>query len=207
MKNPVSGLYFSVKPGRLRYLERQEAVLLLELVKKAHCHYLSDFIELAFNTGARKNELLLLKFVSVDSQRRILTIEGYTTKTGKRRYLPINRNAYDAFLRLLAYRGKYCPVSPWVFSKRSGGRMKYLEKTFHNTVKRAGLQDFHIHDLRHIFASWLVSEGVDLIKVRDLLGHSSIRMTERYAHLALNRLHEVVGMLDGLYERNDLDFG
>lgn len=60
-------------------------------------------------------------------------------------------------------------------------------------------------DMRHTFASWLVSEGVELIKVRDLLVHSPIRMTERYAHLAPNRLHEAVSVLDGLYEQAELD--
>jgi integrase len=194
--NPVTGLCFPVKPGRLRYLERQEAARLIAVARESRSPNLADFIELALNTGARKNELLQLQFRSIDFGRRIMTIEGHTAKTGKRRYLPINRTAYDALARRLGYNEKKCPKSPWVFSKSSGARAKTLDGSFYCAVKKAGLDDFHIHDLRHTFASWLVTEGVDLIKVRDLLGHTSISMTERYAHLAPFRLHEAVAVLD-----------
>lgn len=166
--------------------------------------YLADLIELALNTGARKNELLQLKFSSIDFHRRIITVEGHTTKTGKRRYLPINQSAMNVLMSRLAYRNANCPESPWVFSKRLGGRVKYPDKSFCLVVERAGIEDFCFHDLRHTFASWLVSEGVELIKVRDLLGHGSIRMTERYAHLAPYRLHDAVGVLDR-YSQGDLD--
>jgi len=205
LSNPVTGLFYPAKPGRLRYLERHEAQELLKSAKSMRSTYLADFIELALNTGARKNELLQLQFKSVDVQRRILTIEAHTTKTGKRRYLPINLTASAVFDRRKVYRDENCPASPWVFSKRNGDRLRYPDNAFRDAVAASGLKDFCIHDLRHTFASWLVSEGVELIKVRDLLGHSSIRMTERYAHLAPNRLHEAVGVLDGFYEQAKLD--
>lgn len=207
LANPVTGLFYPAKPGRLRYLEKDEAAQLLNRAKKLRSPYLPDFIELALNTGARKNELLQLQFKSVDLKRRILTIEGHTTKTGKRRYLPINRAAALVFDRRQAYREINCPASPWVFAKRDGKRIKYPENAFRIAVENAGITDFRVHDLRHTFASWLVSEGVELIKVRDLLGHSSIRMTERYAHLAPYRLHEAVSVLDGFYEQTELELG
>ena len=205
--NPVDGLYFPAKPGRLRYLEKEEAAKLLETARGIRSPYLADFIELALNTGARKNELLQLQFSSIDFQRRIMTIEGHTTKTGKRRHLPINRASMDVLMRRLLYRNNNCPESPWVFSKRLGGRIKFPDNSFRLAVERAGLDDFCIHDLRHTFASWLVSEGVELIKVRDLLGHASIRMTERYAHLAPYRLHEAVAVLDRYCGQGSLDLG
>ena len=93
LKNPVTGLFYPAKPGRLRYLEKEEAEHLLVEASKLRSPYLSDFIELALNTGARKNELLQLRFRSVDLQRKILTIEAQTTKTGKRRYLPITQQS------------------------------------------------------------------------------------------------------------------
>ena len=60
---------------------------------------------------------------------------------------------------------------------------------------RAGIEDFHIHDLRHTFASWLVMNGTPLFEVSKLLRHASIQMTERYAHLAPDHLHDAVDNL------------
>jgi integrase len=207
LSNPVTGLFYPAKPGRLRYLEKHEAAMLVKCAKGLRSPYLADFIELALNTGARKNELLQLQIKSIDLPRKIITIEGHTTKTGKRRYLPINQSAAAVVERRKRYRDENCPASPWLFSKRTGDRVKYPDNAFRLAVEKAGLTDFCVHDLRHTFASWLVTEGIELIKVRDLLGHSSIRMTERYAHLAPFRLHEAVGVLDGIYEQSDLDLG
>ncbi|MEO5355492.1 MAG: tyrosine-type recombinase/integrase, partial [Magnetococcus sp. XQGC-1] len=62
--------------------------------------------------------------------------------------------------------------------------------------RKAGIENFHIHDLRHTCAAWLVTSGVALPEVRDLLGHSTIRMTERYAHLAPENIRAAVAVLD-----------
>jgi len=72
-----------------------------------------------------------------------------------------------------------------------------VKKGFRSACAKAGLQDFRIHDLRHTCAAWLVSEGVPLSEVRDLLGHASITMTERYAHLAPDRVRSAVAKLEG----------
>lgn len=65
-------------------------------------------------------------------------------------------------------------------------------------IRRAGIEKFRVHDLRHTCASWMVQQGVPLLEVRDVLGHSSIEMTERYAHLAPDKLRSAVGVLDRL---------
>ena len=164
LNNPITGLYYPHKPGRLRYLEKQEAATLLQQARQKST-YLADFIELALNTGARKNELLQIQNKSIDLQRKILTIEAHTTKTGKRRYLPINQAAHNAIQRRQAYKEQNCPESPWLFAKRNGERIKFPDKAFNQATQSAGLENFTIHDLRHTFASWLVTEGVELIKV------------------------------------------
>jgi integrase len=71
-----------------------------------------------------------------------------------------------------------------VFGHPDGRRITDIKKSFTTACRRAGIEDFRVHDLRHTFASWLVMEGAPLTEVRDLLGHTTVRMTERYAHLA-----------------------
>lgn len=78
-----------------------------------------------------------------------------------------------------------------------GRRITDRFKPFEGAVKKAGLVDFHFHDLRHTFASRLVMKGVPLAAVSELLGHTSVAMTMRYAHLSPKHLTEAVGMLDG----------
>ena len=96
-------------------------------------------------------------------------------------------------------RDEICSNTPWVFfhltpavNTKVGDRVKDVRKAFSTACKRAGIKNFRINDLRHTVASWLVMEGVSLYEVSKLLRHSSIKMTERYAHLAPDHLHQVV---------------
>ncbi|WP_232457879.1 site-specific integrase [Burkholderia ubonensis] len=86
-------------------------------------------------------------------------------------------------------------VSFRLFAVASGDRITTIQKGFRAACARAGIDDFRVHDLRHTFASWLVMAGVSLYVVKDLLGHSSITVTERYAHLAPHMGREAVRTL------------
>ena len=101
----------------------------------------------------------------------------------------------------LRFRNKNCPTSPWVFAHESGEKLRSIDNGFNAACRRAGIKDFHIHDLRHTCAAWLVSSGAQLADVKDLLGHSTITMTERYAHLAPERVRSAVNLLDGNQSR------
>jgi integrase len=194
IENPVRFQWLRASPLRLRYLERHEAVSLIYQARLLRVD-VADFIQLALNTGCRKTELLTLRWSDIDLDRRYLVLRPENTKSGKRRAIPLNENALVALRCRLEGN-----ETEWVFANRFGKRVKALDWLFRKAVKSAGIDDFRIHDLRHTFASWLVSEGVELIKVRDLLGHSSIKMTERYAHLMPNRLQEAVCVLDGFIQ-------
>lgn len=76
--------------------------------------------------------------------------------------------------------------SPYIFARRNGKPFMCIKTAFQNAVKRAGIKDLRFHDLRHTFASHLIMSGVDLMTVKDLLGHKTINMTLRYAHLSLD---------------------
>ncbi|HRZ24328.1 MAG TPA: site-specific integrase [Candidatus Contendobacter sp.] len=94
------------------------------------------------------------------------------------------------------FRASHCPSARWVFCNANGERIASIRRSFNTACHRAGLVDFHIHDLRHTCAAWLVSAGVALAAVRDLLGHTSITMTERYAHLAPENIRAAVAVLE-----------
>ncbi|WP_256702688.1 site-specific integrase [Burkholderia ubonensis] len=126
----------------------------------------------------RKYELLKLEWSRVDFDRAVLSLEPSDTKNGKRRVVPLNDEAMAALRDQREWVRVTVPRSPWVFAVASGDRMTTIQKGFRAVCVRAGIDDFRVHDLRHTFASWLVMAGVSLYVVKDLLGHSSIRVTE-----------------------------
>jgi site-specific recombinase XerD len=86
----------------------------------------------------------------------------------------------------------FSPFSPLV----------WVELSFHNALEKAGIEDFKIHNLRHTFTSNILISGVDFITVRELLGHKTIDMTLRYAHLAPNHKMRAVNILDQVMSQN-----
>ena len=124
------------------------------------------------------------------------------TKSGEWQTVPINEDARQVLVQRMRLRDEVCPQTPWVFfhltsalNTEVGGRVKDVRKAFSTACRRAGIENFHIQDLRHTFASWLVMEGVPLFEVSKLLRHASIQMTERYAHLAPDHLHDTVARI------------
>jgi integrase len=123
-------------------------------------------------------------------------LEEEDTKTGQARRIPLSEDAHAALSHRLEYRNEHCPGSPWVFGHRDGRRLKDITQRFATACQRAGIEDLRIHDLRHTFASWLVMDGAPLTEVRDLLGHTTVRMTERYAHLAPDNHRSAIARLN-----------
>lgn len=80
-------------------------------------------------------------------------------------------------------------------------RIRDVKRSSRTACNRAGIEDFRVHDLRHTCAAWLVSAGVPLANVRDLLGHQTIQMTERYVHLAPENVRAAVALLEGSESR------
>lgn len=201
LPNPVSGRKLREPDGRVRWLKKAEVESLCRAAREQrHGDLLEDFIRLAVNTGMRREEMLGLEWQRVDLHNRLIILEAENTKSARRRSIPLNMGAFQALSNRMAYRAERCPASPWVFARETGDRALTLRKGFEAACERAGIANFTIHDLRHTCAAWLVSAGVPLIEVRDLLGHAEISTTERYAHLAPNRVRAAVSVLDGLQQ-------
>jgi len=212
IENPCTKAEAPKEKGRVRYLTHTEARRLLQvatspvdtagkpLTSQYKSPVLRDFIELALNTGCRKGELLHLKWEHVDFSTRLLHLEQ--TKSGEWQTVPINEAARQVLVERMRLRDEMCPEAPWVFfhltpalNTKVGDRVKSVRKAFSTACRRAGIYDFHIHDLRHTFASWLVMNGTPIFEVSKLLRYASIQMTERYAHLAPDHLHDAVDNL------------
>jgi len=158
-----------------------------------YCDFLHPLVVLTMNTGMRRGEVLGLKWDQVDlgSNPRVTVTASYA-KSNKTRHIPLNSEAVAV---LKKWKGQGNGES-WVFaSPKTGGRMQDLKKSWTFLLVKADIQDFRFHDLRHDFASRLVMAGIDLYRVKDLLGHSTIQMTEKYSHLAPAALAEAVEVL------------
>jgi integrase len=166
---------------RLRYLSKEECQA---LIKESHGH-LWPIVITALNTGMKRGEILNLTWDNLDLQHGFILQDQ--TKNGERREIPINstlRETFGELFRGTKERPRRIDV-PWVFYDPSTGRpYQSVKRSFASACRRAKIKDFHLHDLRHCFASHLVMAGVDLTTVRDLLGHKTLTMTLRYARLA-----------------------
>ncbi len=157
----------------------------------ADSRHLKPIIILAVNTGMRRGEIFNLKWSYVDLKKRF--IEVIKSKNGEKRVIPINKTLLEVLHRLPRRID-----SPYVFPGKKGKKRTDCKKSFRTAMRKAEIEDFCFHDLRHTFASHLVMAGVPLLTVAELLGHKSIEMTKRYSHLSPNHKAAAVRVLDAL---------
>lgn len=203
LPNPVHGRKLREPEGRVRWITQAEAARLIqEAEREPNAPHLADFIRLALHTGCRKAELLGLEWRRVDLRERLIYLEAEHTKAGRRRSVPLNDEAYVSMISRARFRAQHCPDSPWVFCNPKGERIHDVKRGFERACSLVEIEDFRIHDLRHTCAAWLVSAGAALAEVRDLLGHSTVTMTEKYAHLAPENIRGAVALLEGKKSRS-----
>jgi integrase len=173
---------FKEPPGRVRYLSRDEAARLVESCSEE----LRPIVVAALHTGLRLSEILALEWRHVDMKRRQLRVVD--SKNNETRVVPMNDVLYNTVASLGRRDGE-------IFLSRYNRPYRSVKSGFEAARKRAKIDDFTFHDLRHTFASWLAMEGVPTSTIGKLLGHRTPQMTMRYAHLAPEYLADVVGLL------------
>ncbi|HJV84314.1 MAG TPA: site-specific integrase [Noviherbaspirillum sp.] len=183
--NPTAGFpLLEENNKRERYLSREEAATLYDQLNRSDNPMLRYIIPMLLLTGARRREVLDARWEDFDVQRRLWRIP--MTKAGKARHVPLS----DGALRLLEQVPRL-PGCPWVFANPK--THKPFVSIFYawNTARtNAGLADVRIHDLRHSFASFLINAGRSLYEVQKILGHTQVKTTQRYSHLAHETLVE-----------------
>ena len=176
-------------PGRTKWLTEDQAE---QLIGATAPHFRPFVIALIY-TGARVSEALYLDWTDIDLHRRAVTFRD--TKNGETRTVPLHERAFLALANLPHREGAVFLTQRGVpYSRRSMGGGQ-IQTAWRGACKRAGLSGFRAHDCRHTFASWLVMAGTPLRTVADLLGHKTLSMVMRYAHLSEDHRREHIASL------------
>lgn len=182
-KNPTQKVeLFEENNQKERYLMPDETKRLFQEQERSQNKQLKYIAMMLLLTGARKNEVLQAKWKDFDLEAQKWTVEF--NKSGKTRYIPLG----DAVIQLLnsLRRFKGCD---YVFpNPKTLKPFTNIFQPWNTARKKAGLSDFRIHDLRHSFASLLISNGRTLYEVQKILGHTQSKTTQRYAHLSQEAL-------------------
>jgi len=178
--NPVSHLKkFKENNERVAWLNSDQISNLIEACEDYSNPYTGALFPFLLYTGARLGEALNAQWKNIDIDRALWFIPE--AKSGKGRHVYLMPQALDLLANLTPKEG-----NPYVFCGHVSGKpLNNISKPWKQIKKAAELpEDFRVHDLRHTFASWAASNGIDLYHIQTLLGHSSSVMTQRYAHLA-----------------------
>jgi integrase len=183
-----------------RFLTQSEIERLLLHCRASTHPFLCLVVELLLLTGARVGEARTARWRDIDLDKRLWTVPR--SKNGRSRRIVLSAAAVNVVQRTRERSDQLMlPVKPDAYLFTNPLTLTAYHSYYAAWFKvrdAAGLSDLRIHDLRHTFASLLVNKGVSLYEVQTLLGHSSVQMTQRYAHLAPDRLQqrtELVGQI------------
>jgi integrase len=192
--NPVKGIERNPEAARHRYLEGDELERLLAAVAAHPNRQTAHVIELLLLTGARRSEVLTMRWGQLDLGDGVWTKPASATKQARLHRIPLSPPARQVLVEIKqAAEGKAAKYrrdpSPWVFPARyGGGPLTDVKHVWAAICLAAGISDLHLHDLRHAYATFLASAGLSLPIIGRLLGHSQAATTNRYSHLQLDPL-------------------
>ncbi|MBN8759493.1 MAG: integrase [Thiobacillus sp. 65-69] len=183
--------YFRMLPEpkrRIRWLTREEAARLLAELPE----HLQAMVRFSLETGLRKSNVTGLLWSQVDLERRCAWVHADQAKARKAIAVPLSSAA------VVVVRGQLGKHQTHVFSYRGKPVAMPNNSAWEKALKRAGIENFRWHDLRHTWASWHVQAGTPLHVLQELGGWESVEMVRRYAHLSSEHLADYVDRLSGL---------
>jgi integrase len=177
-ENPVRNVKKLTEPGgRVRFLSEDEKDRLLEASKVSSEPRLYPLVVLALSTGARRGEILGLRWTDIDLERGLATL--HETRNRERRSLPLQSLALEVFSQL----GRVRRIDTDLVLADTKGRATFPRGAWDRALEAAEIPDFRFHDLRHTAASYLAMSGATLAEIAEVLGHKTLAMVKRYAHL------------------------
>ena len=154
--------------------------------------HLADMVKFSLATGLRRANVTKLEWSQVDIARRVAWIHPDQSKTEKPIHVTLNATAVEVLTKQIGKHRK------WVFTYQGNPVTQVNTKAWYKALKRAGIENFRWHDLRHTWASWLVQQGVPLNVLQEMGAWESIEMVKRYAHLAPEQFPQYAKVVDDL---------
>lgn len=189
-KNPTTGVRLLEENNkRERYLSHEEVQKLKEQINKSENPLLKYIIPMLLLTGARRSEALKARWEDFDLEKKIWTIPE--TKSGKTRHVPLSDGMIE-LLKEIPRKSKSFYLFP---NPRTGKPFGTIYRSWNTARTRAGLKDVRLHDIRHSSASFLINAGVSLYIVQQILGHTQVATTQRYAHLSQQTLLNAANLI------------
>ncbi len=176
---------------KIRFLTKEEEAALFKVLREnKNYNYFIPIVTCALQTGMRKGEILNLKWSNIDFKKQF--IELLQTKSGKARKIPISNKLMKALVLL-----KENKISEYVFANPyTKTKYKFIHKGFDEALRKADIMNFRFHDLRHTAATRMTEMGIDLAVVQEILGHSDVKTTMRYAHPVPERKLKAIEILN-----------
>jgi len=186
-KNPAAQISLFAEDNKVEnYLDQVQLERLLTVLRNDRNRPVCHIALFLLSTGARLNEALQATWRQCDRVNKVWRIPASNSKSKKIHSVPLNDAALD-ILTQLDTEGRY----EYLFiNQRTGKPYTTIHKTWDRLRNEAGLPHLRIHDLRHLYASFLVNSGRTLYEVQQILGHSDPKVTQRYAHLSTKALQE-----------------
>lgn len=177
--------------GRVRFLSDDERGRLLEACKKSKSKFLYPIVVLAISTGMRHGELINLRWPDIDLTNGMVTLNK--TKNGEIRSVPLTSHALEQ-IKLLSKVRRI--DTDFLFPSTIVLKPLNIRKPWYSAIKKAKIDNFKFHDLRHCTASYLAMNGATLVEIADVLGHKTLSMVKRYAHISQPHSHQVVSTMN-----------
>ncbi len=196
-QNPFSKVKLPRLPKPLPVFINQAE--LQQILDRTENQDLRDIFITAFHTGMRRGEIINLRWESIDLLAHVLKVEStqtFSTKWKKERVIPLNKTVVNLLTRR---KSEQVVSSRLVFPTKKGlpYNGEFVGKKFKEAARAAGMNPkVHLHSLRHSFASNLVQKNVEILVVKELLGHEKLSTTQIYAHVKLENLQEAVRTLE-----------